>query len=208
MSVEGVKQCSKCGESKPLDAFYANVNGTHGRMPYCKKCDNARPRKASALKINRIRARHRAVADLIAMHAETFETLLAIRLAEAKDEAEELAATPEAAEHYQDSEPVRLRPGKRMQGEKVGDRIDVARCSHCVKHHDRGHVCTECGAAPSHGVKRQVSPRNKNLVSSFEKRSTPIGSIPSGVRPRTDGIDAAALEEFNRGTQRAAGVRS
>lgn len=144
------KVCSKCGESKPLDDFYARASGTPGHMPYCKTCDNARERKPSSAKINRMRARHRAIADLIKFHEDEFEALLSIRLAEAMVEAEELATTPEAAKHYGNtSEPVRLRRGRRMPGQKAGDRIDVARCPHCIKHHDRGHVCVKCGAAPA-----------------------------------------------------------
>lgn len=192
------KTCSKCGEAKPLAAFYANTNGTHGRMPYCKKCDNARPRKVSAVRINRMRARHRAVADLIDLHEDEFETLLAIRLAEAHDEAERLAQTPEAAEHFK-GEPVRLKPGKRMPGEKVGDRIDVARCPHCVKHHDRGHVCPRCGTAPAAGA---GAPDGFN--GQWVKRGGVMRPVvPTGPRVRDEGHLAAALADFNAGTRRA-----
>ncbi len=31
------------------------------------------------------------------------------------------------------------------------DRIDVARCAHCVESHDHGHVCAYCGTAPDDG---------------------------------------------------------
>jgi hypothetical protein len=141
------KTCSRCGQGKPLGDFYTNANGTQGRMPYCKKCDNARPRKVTAIKVNRVRARHRAVADLIESHRDEFETLLAIRVGEAAEEAEALRATTEGRTHFRD-EPVRLRPGKAMPGQKVEDRIDVGRCPHCIKHHDQGHVCARCGMAP------------------------------------------------------------
>lgn len=149
----GTKVCPKCGESKALSDFYPHPQTRDGRHPSCKKCDNAKPRKTTAAKLNRMRARHRALADLIKFHEDEFQALLAIRLAEAREEAEALAASPEAVEHYQ-NEPVRLRPGKRMPGEKAGDRIDVARCPHCVKHHDRGHVCPKCGTAPAASLRR------------------------------------------------------
>jgi hypothetical protein len=35
-----------------------------------------------------------------------------------------------------------------MRGETVVDRIDVARCGSCARHHDRGHECAVCGAKP------------------------------------------------------------
>lgn len=148
MSEHSAKDCPKCGETKPLGDFYPHPQTRDGRHPSCKKCDNAKPRKVTAAKVNRMRARHRALADLIKFHEDEFQALLAIRLAEAREEADALAASPEAAEHYQ-NEPVRLKPGKRMPGEKAGDRIDVARCPHCVRHHDRGHVCPKCGTAPA-----------------------------------------------------------
>jgi hypothetical protein len=180
------RTCSRCGHARPLSDFYALRTGVDGLMPYCKKCDNSRPRKPTALKVNRMRARHRAVADLIAFHQDEFDALLSIRLAEATEEAAALASTTAAKEHYR-NEPVRLKPGKRMVGEKVSDRIDVARCPHCVKHHDRGHACEACGATPS------------NKIQASRPRPRPI---PSGVR-RVAGLDVAALDEFNAGTERA-----
>lgn len=149
----GQKVCPTCGETKALDDFYPHPQTRDGRHPRCKKCDNAKPRKTTAAKVNRMRARHRALADLIKFHEEEFQALLAIRLAEAREEADALAVDPKGAAHYK-NEPVRLKPGKRMAGEKAGDRIDVARCSHCIKHHDRGHVCTKCGAAPAAALRR------------------------------------------------------
>jgi hypothetical protein len=193
--MSAVKTCPKCQEAKSLDKFYASANGT--RMTYCKKCDNARPRKATNVKVNRMRARHRAIADLIQWHPDDFQALLAIRLAEATEEAEELAATPEAKEHAAGG-PVKLKPGKRMPGEKAGDRIDVARCPHCIKSHDRGHVCASCGASPE--------PSNKKLVTGLRSVEHPKPA-PSGVRRAVPGIDMDALAEFNKGTERARGAR-
>lgn len=194
MSKVTKKRCSLCEENKPLDDFYTNANGIQGRMPYCKDCDKARPRRRTNARVIRLRARARAVADLINFHREEWEALFAIRTAEAAEEAEALAATPEAAEHYKD-EPVKLRPGQRTEGQTVSDRIDVARCPHCIKHHDKGHVCESCGARP--GDQKLVT-RNMSVV-----RQQPAKPPPSGVRPKGPGVDAAALAEFNAGTQRA-----
>lgn len=33
------KKCTKCGEVKALDAYYAQKTGKHGRKAICKKCD-------------------------------------------------------------------------------------------------------------------------------------------------------------------------
>lgn len=196
------KTCRTCGESRPLGEFHARNRGRGSGdvQADCKACQSTRGGGQTQVKVNRVRARHRAVADLIAFHEAEFETLLAIRVAEATEEAEALAATSEAKKHYGDGKggPIRLRPGKRKKGQQAGDRIDVARCPHCIRHHDRGHECGVCGAAPgetlrdtrnANRVTQRVAPRNQNLVSS-----------PS--RP-PKGIDPAALAEFNRGTQRA-----
>lgn len=144
------KVCTACGESKPPTEYYAHPNTADRLRPRCKKCDIAAPRSREAVgaKINRQRARHRAIAELIERHEDEFRALMEIRLIEAQEEADALAASPAAREHYK-GEPVRLKPGQRMPGQKAGDRIDVARCPHCIKHHDRGHVCTKCGAAPA-----------------------------------------------------------
>jgi ribosomal protein L32 len=150
--VSTLTECRTCSESKPLSDFYADSKRAGGHFPDCKACHNAKPKKATDTRVTRNRARHRAVADLIDRHAVEFESLLAARLEEAQQEAAVLATDAKAREHYRD-EPVRLRPGARMSGEKAGDRIDVARCPHCVKHHDRGHVCTKCGTAPASALR-------------------------------------------------------
>lgn len=33
------KQCAKCDEIKPLEAFYRNASRPDGRYEYCKDCD-------------------------------------------------------------------------------------------------------------------------------------------------------------------------
>lgn len=143
------KACTKCGVSKPLTDYYSHPSTADRHSPVCKKCDSARGRATTGPKINRQRARHRAIAVLVERHEDEFRDLMDLKLAEVTEEAELLATDPAARKHYGDAEPVRLRPGRRMAGEKAGDRIDVARCPHCVKHHDRGHVCTKCGAVPA-----------------------------------------------------------
>ena len=35
------KQCTKCGETKPLDGFHKKKTGSHGRQPCCKDCRSA-----------------------------------------------------------------------------------------------------------------------------------------------------------------------
>lgn len=154
------KKCTRCGETKPLSEFYTHPQTRDRLAPHCKKCDNQRSRKATGAKINRTRARHRAVADLITFHEDEFEALLAIRLAEAQAEAEALAHDPVAQDFYH-TEPVRLKPGKRMAGQTIRDRIDVARCPECVKHHDRGHACPACGASPTSKPDPKMLPPEK-----------------------------------------------
>lgn len=141
------KVCQRCDTVKPRSDFYSHPKSADGLRPCCKSCHNTDPRNATPARINRQRARNRATADLVAMYPDEFEALLEIRLAEAAEEAEALAQEPAAQRHYENT-PARLRPGKRMPGQKAGDRIDVARCPHCVKHHDRGHICKACGAMP------------------------------------------------------------
>jgi hypothetical protein len=103
--------------------------------------------KPTAARLIDQRARRRATQTLIQVHRDEFQRLYNLHRAEAEQEAEHLATAPDAIEHYR-SEPVRLMPGRRMPDQTAGDRIDVARCAHCVTHHDRGHVCTNCGAIP------------------------------------------------------------
>ena len=154
--METTKKCRGCEKDLPLDEFYKNQAGKHGRATYCKACDNARKRDATPKKVNRTRARHRAVKDLIAAHPDEFARYLATRLAEAETEAETLteaaANLPSDHDHEPSAkpQPVRLRSGPRKNGETVIERIDVARCGECRTHHDRGHRCPACGTSPRH----------------------------------------------------------
>lgn len=172
-ALERSKLCLRCDEAKPLSDFYETPQGVHGRMPYCKKCDNSRPRKVTPGRIARQRARQRATADLIKLHPTEFAELLERHTVAVQDEMEILRLQPEA-EQFGD-EVVRLKPGQAMPGETVEDRIAEPACSSCKEAHVKGHKCTACGVRPA----------------------------PSGVRARTVGVDLVELERFNAGTRRA-----
>lgn len=106
------------------------------------------------------RARRRATQALIEKYRDEFGTLYEMHRRAAEVEAGVLAEV--SSEHRESRhatpEPPRLMPGRRLPGEDATDRIDVARCPHCVKHHDRGHVCTKCGAHPVALARSGVSP--------------------------------------------------
>lgn len=91
------------------------------------------------------RARRRAAQLLIEAHRDEYQTLYTqahhLALAEAQALAAKAPETPTP-------EPPRLMTGRRKADEDVMDRIDVARCPHCIGHHDRGHACTHCGTRP------------------------------------------------------------
>lgn len=57
------KQCSKCGEIKPLDAFRVNRNSKGGRTRDCKACLNNKDRKWRASHAARLRENSRARAQ-------------------------------------------------------------------------------------------------------------------------------------------------
>jgi hypothetical protein len=42
------KICSRCGKRKPLDAFYKQAGGAHGRRSRCKSCYKELERKSYA----------------------------------------------------------------------------------------------------------------------------------------------------------------
>lgn len=136
-----MKICPACDTAKPLGEFYDGSG-------WCKRCQNSRPKPQTARRIIRTRARHRARAELVELHRDEYDDLVEFFIDVVTEEAQRLAQQPEAAEHYPDDEPVRLRPGRRLPDETPLDRIDVARCPECADHHDRGHRCRACGAAP------------------------------------------------------------
>lgn len=142
------RHCTKCGQDKPAIEFYST--GSSGKLkPYCRDCDNTRPRARSLSKIVRVRARHRATAELVRRHQDEFGLLLNRYTAQALAEADGLAATTAGQQKYAgDKAAVRLRPGPRRANQGAEERIDVARCPDCIRHHDRGHVCESCGVAP------------------------------------------------------------
>lgn len=137
------KLCPACDTHKPLEDFYQQGERIH---PNCRKCENAKPRTRSAKRAANQRARQRATAKLIRRHLPEFEALKALCLVEVEREMAELAEA--APEHLDDQQVVPLKPGQRMEGETVVDRIDVARCTDCHRHHDRGHECPMCGSVP------------------------------------------------------------
>jgi len=49
MPMNSEKTCSKCGESKPLSAFYAQMRRKDGRMSHCKECHKEGVRKNEAI---------------------------------------------------------------------------------------------------------------------------------------------------------------
>lgn len=54
-----MKCCSRCGESKPLDAFGAHREGAQGRRPECKVCQREREKIRRQVKGEEIRAKDR-----------------------------------------------------------------------------------------------------------------------------------------------------
>lgn len=116
------------------------------------------------------RARRRADQALKNNHRQEWDRLYYAFVAEAEAEAVQIAAAAPAPTHVHTDvpsappEPPRLKPGARLAGQSVIDRIDVARCNVCVKYHDRGHRCAQCGkVAPvptplvgSHMMAREV----------------------------------------------------
>ena len=93
------------------------------------------------------RARRRATQALIERHRDEFDTFYEMHRRAAEVEAGTLAE--KAAEKHPTTEPPRLMPGARKPGQDVTERIAVARCRHCIRHHDKGHRCSNCGAAPT-----------------------------------------------------------
>jgi hypothetical protein len=103
--------------------------------------------KPTAARLVDQRARRRATQALIDIHRDEFRELYQWHRRNAASEAQTLAV--KASETHPTTEPPRLMSGARKPGQDAVDRIDVARCPHCVKHHDRGHVCAKCGARPT-----------------------------------------------------------
>lgn len=151
MSDEPLRTCTGCGEAKPPTEFHAEKRRKSGLQARCKKCMNSVYKPFNENRIIRNRAHHRAAAELKARHLDEYNELVAAFREEARREAEELAAHPEARAHYGNTTP-RLRTGRRASGESAADRIDVARCPDCIRHHDAGHVCANCGSVPHTAV--------------------------------------------------------
>jgi hypothetical protein len=143
------RRCSKCHEDKPLDAFHRDARASDGRTTTCKNCVSAKPYKRTLLRVVKTRARKRALAELARRHSDEFRRLLREHETKAMAEAEKIAADPRARQVYSGgSEPVRLRRGRPAEGETLADRIDIGRCPQCIRYHDSGHGCANCGRSP------------------------------------------------------------
>lgn len=130
-----VRGCS--AEGCPSPHFATGLCNRH----YQRERNRIRPHRSDQRL--RVRARHRAVARLVAAHREEFTGLHAEELLLAEAEAQQLAAALDAP--AEDEPPVRLLPGPRPK-----DEPDVTRrIRECAQHHDAGHVCASCGSRPS-----------------------------------------------------------
>ena len=49
MAVDGLKRCSGCQETKPLDGFSANRAAPDGKCNYCRLCEEICPTKPKAV---------------------------------------------------------------------------------------------------------------------------------------------------------------
>jgi hypothetical protein len=148
-SAESTRRCSTCQQDKPLEEFHCDARASDGRTTTCKKCVSAKPYKPTLLRVVKTRARKRALAELARRHPDEFRVLLREHETTAMQEAEKIAADPRARRVYRgSSEPVRLRRGRPAEGETLADRIDVGRCPQCIRYHDSGHVCANCGRSP------------------------------------------------------------
>jgi hypothetical protein len=146
------RRCTACEQTKPLTEFYLRRVDGDDRITRCRDCDNSRPRRRNTGKIVRVRARHRATAELVKRHDAEFRDLLEYFTTVVTDEAAMLASNnPEVAA----AETPRLRPGAARKGQSRPQRVDLARCAHCIRHHDRGHACAKCGAIPHAALHRQ-----------------------------------------------------
>lgn len=57
-ATEGTKQCTKCGETKPLLSFYAHRGTKDGRSTYCAECQKAASRQWTRNNAERVRERN------------------------------------------------------------------------------------------------------------------------------------------------------
>lgn len=135
------KRCPHCELVKPADQFYLDRSAKDGRSCWCRVCDNERKRQRkypqTAARMVRNRARQRAAQILIKMHPDEFRALYDLCEGEAAEQADALAQSPALREQFPDGIPIRLRPGRRDQGES--ERIDQAWCSDCRQYHESGH---------------------------------------------------------------------
>lgn len=146
--------------------------------------------KSTAARLIDQRARRRATQTLIEIHRDEYTRLYAMHRAAAEQEAEHLAA--KAAEIHPTGEPPRLMTGARKPGQDVADRIDVARCPHCIRHHDRGHRCPKCGLAPTRPVSPDEVRRMVSGGSSVQEVAARLNLTTVTVRRVIEGREASA----------------
>lgn len=58
-----MKECRKCGETKPMLAFYAHRSTKDRRANYCMDCQRAATREWNAQHAEQVRARNKAYAE-------------------------------------------------------------------------------------------------------------------------------------------------
>lgn len=121
------KTCTKCGDTKPLDAFYRNKSGRDGRVARCKPCVLAQKAEYDARP--EVKARR---AEYLAANSES------IRSRQAAYSAEHYAANPEV---YWESE-FRQRALKYGFGYLVPSMQRVTREDLISIHGDK---CKHCG---------------------------------------------------------------
>lgn len=116
MTTDGSKRCLRCEQVKPLTDFHRDSSRKDGHGTRCKTCDNSRAKPQNTGRIVRTRARQRAAQLLIDAHQDEFHMLYEQCLTDATEQAARLAATTSGNDAAQ-REPVRLRPGRRRDGE-------------------------------------------------------------------------------------------
>jgi hypothetical protein len=73
-----LKTCSKCGETKPLDAFHSQPSGVLGRHSYCAECANQKQREArSGVPRNPLDRRKHLLKQRYGLTPESYDELFA-----------------------------------------------------------------------------------------------------------------------------------
>lgn len=145
----GWRICRVCGEGQKVEEFYDSHDqaGHVVRNNTCRSCANTAPRKRTTARTLNKRARDLALKWLLDENQDRFAELMTMALREVRKEHAHLV------EASGGDEDVILKPGPKRRGEGILDRIDVARCTACHTHHDRGHVCPRCGNSTEEEVR-------------------------------------------------------